>query len=521
MINEKNDEFELDLKKLFWAYLNKWWLILGSTVLALVLAVLFTVNCITPLYSAAVTVYVNNAGRDQKINYITSTNLETAQHLVNTYIQIIESDTVLEKVVDAAHLGMEAEDIRKIMHARQKGETEIFDVIITHPDPVMAAKIANALAEVAPVEIENFVEGSSTKIIDYAKVPEQPSSPSVVKNGFLGAVFGGFLAAAYLTLMFLMDVRIKDEEDLNALFSLPVLGQIPGFGKKKSKPRRSGKRTAYEAASEENMKEKAKKQEGQRIREEQENLLGEKSEFFIREAYKTLRTNVSFTLTGEEESKAIVVTSSLQGEGKSITAVNLAISYAMADRKVLIVDCDMRRPKLARLMKVSSKVGLSDVIMKPDLLKEAICTTEIKGLDVILAGSIPPNPSELLGSARMQRVLEELRKTYDYIFLDSPPVNLVTDAVVLAPESDGVLFLVRANQTERGSVLQAVDQMEYAKTKILGFVLNDVDMEKTWYGRGKGNYKNYFRYGRYGYYGRGTAVQPYEMQQETAQETHK
>ena len=241
------------------------------------------------------------------------------------------------------------------------------------------------------------------------------------------------------------------------------------------------------------------KREGRPIQEERKSLLSAKSDFFIREAYKTLRTNVSFSLTGEDGCKVIVVTSSMQSEGKSITASNLAISYAMTDRKVLLIDCDLRRPKLARLLQMSGKVGLSNLIMQPALKEAAILPTSTKGMDVILSGDIPPNPSELLGSARMRKLLAELRENYDYIIMDSPPVNMVTDAVVLAPESDGVLFLVRANHSDRGAVIHAVEQLEYAKAKILGFVLNGVDVENAHYGYKKYKYRRYSRYGHYGY----------------------
>jgi len=250
-------------------------------------------------------------------------------------------------------------------------------------------------------------------------------------------------------------------------------------------------------------KKSGKRQESRSIQDDRKNLLSLRSDFFIREAYKTLRTNASFALGGDDKCKVIVVTSSLQGEGKSITAVNMAISYAMTDRKVLVVDCDLRRPKIARLMQLNAKTGLSNLLMDPRLKKEAIIPSGIDNLDVLLSGSIPPNPSELLGSPRMQALLQELREDYDYIFLDSPPINMVTDAVVLAPESDGVLFLVRANKSERGAVAHAVKQLEYSQAKILGFVLNGVDMEKTHYGDKKYRYRRYFRYGRYGYgYGR-------------------
>ena len=258
----------------------------------------------------------------------------------------------------------------------------------------------------------------------------------------------------------------------------------------------------------------------QQMQEARKNLLTPDSDFFVREAYKTLRTNVSFALTGENKSKVVVVTSSLQGEGKSMTAVNLAISYAMTDCKVLIIDCDLRRPKLARLLRLGNKVGMSNLLMDPALLDQAILPTETANLDVILSGSIPPNPSELLGSHKMQVLLEELRKRYDYIFIDTPPINMVTDAVVVAPSSDGVLFLVRANQSERGAVTRALDQLEYAKVQVLGFVLNGLERERSYYGYGKRRYKRYYRYGygKYGYskhgygrYGYGAAnAQAYE-----------
>ena len=253
-----------------------------------------------------------------------------------------------------------------------------------------------------------------------------------------------------------------------------------------------------------NQKQNVQRTAAVRLQEERKFLLSSRSDFYVREAYKILRTNVSFALTGEEKSKVIVVTSSLQSEGKSITATNLAISYAMTDRKVLLVDCDMRRPKLAHLLNINSKVGLSNLLMDPALKEEAILHTGVSGLDILLSGDIPPNPSELLSSPRMQRLIAELREEYDFVILDSPPINMVTDAVVIAPQSDGVLFLVRANHSERGAVIHAVEQLEYAKAKILGFVLNGVEMENTHYGYGKYRYKRYSRYRRYGYgYGHG------------------
>ena len=254
------------------------------------------------------------------------------------------------------------------------------------------------------------------------------------------------------------------------------------FGKKKNRKTASGSRT---------------------IENDQKYLLTHNSDFFLREAYKTMRTNVTFSLTEDKACSNIIVTSSMQSEGKSITAVNLAISYAQQGKHVLIIDCDLRRPKLSRLIGVSSPVGLSNTLIHPELRSQAIHSVATLGIDVILAGDIPPNPSELLGSGKMSRLLDSLKEEYDFIILDTPPVNMVTDAAVLAPRSDGVLFVVRANQSERGAVAFAVEQLEYAKAKILGFVLNGVDMENTAYGYSKYSYKRYHRYRKYGRYERG------------------
>lgn len=136
-----------------------------------------------------------------------------------------------------------------------------------------------------------------------------------------------------------------------------------------------------------------------------------KERFFIRESYKTLRTNVTFSLADETACKVLIVTSAMQSEGKSITALNLAISYAEMKQRVLLIDCDLRRPKLARLLSAKEKVGLSNLLIQPELLGKAIHDSGIEDLDVIFAGDVPPNPSELLGSSRMKALLDTCRKT--------------------------------------------------------------------------------------------------------------
>ena len=247
MHNETKEGMEIDLRKLLGALMQRWWVFVICIVLAVVVSFYYTKTLVTPMYRASVTIYVNNVRADQQVNYITSTNLATAQKLVSTYIEIIQSNTVLEKVIKESGYSITPRQIRSVMSAMQKGETELFDIFIVHRDPAQAQHLANAIAEVAPGEIERFVEGSSAKIVDYAKLPTEPATPNVRQNIILGALIGFLIAAVYVTLRFMMDVRIREEEDLVALFAIPVLGQIPSFDQIGTKKQRKGKGYEYVA----------------------------------------------------------------------------------------------------------------------------------------------------------------------------------------------------------------------------------------------------------------------------------
>ena len=228
-MNEVRDTVEIDLWKLMWVYLSRWKMIVLATVLAAVVALGYTAVLVTPLYRADVMIYVNNIPGEAQVDYITAANLATSQQLVNTYTNIIRSDAVLEEVAARLDMGYTAKQVRGMITAAQVDETEIFEVFVTHPDPVVAAQIANTVAEVAPEKIGEIVEGSSPKIIDYAKIPESRHTPSYKKNVLVGAMLGMVLALGWLTLGYLLDVRIRDDEDLTEYFEQPLLGQIPAF----------------------------------------------------------------------------------------------------------------------------------------------------------------------------------------------------------------------------------------------------------------------------------------------------
>lgn len=209
-------------------------------------------------------------------------------------------------------------------------------------------------------------------------------------------------------------------------------------------------------------------------------VLSANSPFALQEAYKTLRTNIRFFLRGEG-CKKFCITSSNSGEGKSITLLNLAISFAETGKKVLLVDADLRRPAVARLMMEKATPGLSNVLAELCTEEDAVRKDVYPNLDALFSGDVPPNPSELLSSERMQKFIERMSSKYDYILIDTPPVNVVADSCVVANLTDGVLLLVRQGRTRKDAVKKAVSQLQLTGANILGYVLNGVDTGRSVY----------------------------------------
>ena len=238
-----------------------------------------------------------------------------------------------------------------------------------------------------------------------------------------------------------------------------------------------------------------------------EKVLSADTTFQVREAYKTLRTNVIFSLP-QEGCKRICVTSSIASEGKSTNCLNLAITFAETGAKVLIIDCDLRRPNISKLLGKKSYPGLSNVLVGLNKIDEVIQDSGYKNLDVIFSGNIPPNPAELLGSDRRGEVIEELSEKYDYIFFDTAPVNIVTDTTIIAKWMSGIIMVVLYNSTDKDTIEESIKQLEFVGGKILGFVLNGVVYGNNGsykYNYKRSNYKyrryNYRSYGSYGGYG--------------------
>lgn len=237
--------------------------------------------------------------------------------------------------------------------------------------------------------------------------------------------------------------------------------------------------------------------------EDMANIINEGTKFNIKEAYKTTRTNTIFALNSDKGCKRIIVTSSIPGEGKSLTSINIAITFAMADTKVLIIDCDLRKPKLHRYLGADNKKGLSNILGGFNKLEDCLKVNKELKISFLTAGHTPPNPIELLSSGKMEKLLDDLSEEFDYIFLDTPPVNIVADTSSIAKYSDGILFVVRHKFTTQDMLYKAISALEFANAKVLGFILNDVDLSAYSYtskvGYGRYKYRNYYQYNNYYY----------------------
>ena len=285
----------------------------------------------------------------------------------------------------------------------------------------------------------------TARVLEEARIPSSPIRPRKATNMALTLVLALLLAAAMAFLQEFLDDRINAPGDLERLSTLPAIGHVPSM--------ESGANrllTALPANS------------------------------HVAEAYRALRSTIGFASI-DTPLRRMLVTSSSKGEGKSVTSVNLATAMAMDGKRVILVDADLRRPNVHRLMQLPSSPGLSEVLVGMRSLDEAIQPTELENLRVICAGPIPPNPAELLNSRAFDHLLEELDERADIVIFDSPPCIPVTDPLIIASRMDGVVLVLQVGQTRKAAVKHAQELLQRARARVIGVVFNRVQQRKSGY----------------------------------------
>ena len=431
---------------------RRWMTIVIVTLLALGATAAFTLR-VTPQYASTARLFISTPESNTDQAY--SGGL-FSQARVTSYADLLDGEEISRRVVDRLNLDESPRDLAKQIKAVAKPETVVLSITVTDSGPERAQLLTQTVSEefvryVKELETPDGQTAAPVKatIVDRATAPDEPVSPRPVRNLALAALLGLLLGTGAAVLRETLDTSISGADELkDATGGAPLLGSI-NFDK--DAPARP--------------------------------LVTDLPSHAPRvESFRVLRTNLQF-VDVDNDSKVVVVTSSVPEEGKSTTVCNLALTLAHAGERVIVVEADLRRPKAAQYLHLEEAVGVTSVLTGRIDLDSAIQPGPW-GLHVLAAGAIPPNPAELLQSAAMKDLLTRLREQFDVVLIDAPPLLPVTDAAILGSASDGAILIVRHGKTTRDQVSSAVDRLDSVDARLLGTVINMTPAKRSGYGYG-------------------------------------
>lgn len=454
---------KLILKRLIWIIL--------CLFAGLLISFIFSRYIINPSYTAYVQLYVIPDDTEASLNL---NELNYAQKVVTTYINFLNTNVFYHDIQEESNLNYSINELKHMTTIKTINNTEIFQISVTSSSARDSYTLVETMQRIAPQLIKSIKPSAQISVVDPVSVPTKPSSPNILKNTLIGGMLGLVLSIIFSFLWEIFDVNIKEKEELITNYQLPVLGEIPNFNGYKEKQlykRYFPFLLKYKKFS------------------KTERELMDNSKFIITESYKSLRTNLRFTLL-KDQCKKIIVSSPVPEEGKSTTSINLGITISQTGSKVLLIDCDLRKGKIHNYFNLKYKPGLSDVLSGMAELTNVIRKTSYENLNIITIGSISPNPSELLSGSHMEELINVLEKDYDYIIFDTPPVNVLSDSLSLVKLSDGLIIVVREGVTSHPNVSNALEKFRLSQGNILGFVINGVSINQT-----KKSKYYYYQYG--------------------------
>lgn len=436
-----------------------WILIVLLTVLGASGAVAFSILK-TPEYSSTSKVFVSTSS-GQTTQDLVQGNSFTVQR-VKTYSDLATTPIVLLPVIASLSLKTTSGELAEQVTVSAALDTTLIEISVSDADPVLSADIANEVSESLTRAVEEIetpaLEDSTSPVkltrVQQAEVPSVPVSPNVPVNLALGIIAGLALGIGCAVLREMADTRIRNERDVEQITGAPIIGGIAFDPKARQRPL----------------------------------IVHEDPRSPRAESFRTLRTNLSFLDVGER-GRTFVVTSSIASEGKTTTTANLAIALADSGARVLVVDADLRRPKIAEYMALEGAVGLTDVLIGQADLLDVVQPWGRSRLFVLPAGKIPPNPSELLGSKAMADLIEVFKAEFDAVIFDAPPLLPVTDAAILAKSVGGAILVVAAGRTHKNQLRGAVSALQNVGAEVSGIVLTMLPTKGP----------DAYGYGRYGY----------------------
>lgn len=434
-------------------------------------------------YTASGTMFVTNSNPNLvNYGYTSTSDINSAVSLVNIYSEVIKSETVMQRVLEyrietvsdnnigqdlllsQKYPNLTTDFIKATIRMASVNQTPMVKVSCTTTNPQLSADICNAVLQVAPAAIKEVVGAGEAKPQDFATVPRFANARSEKKQGLVGGLVGAVLACAVLLVLFLMNRKVEKPGELTDKYTPPILSYI-----------RRNKGNNEDPGS---------------------FLLNENSEMDLVEGYAKLRMNLMYNLNGKKN-HIVLVTSAISGEGKSTIAANLAISFALSGKKLLLVDADMRRSCQSDIFGYEQGIpGLSDVLTGEANLQDVVRPTKWKKLSILPAGSMTLNPCELLENPTMQKLLEKAEEKYGLILVDVPPINIVSDPLALSDEAAGALIVVRQNYSDHREIRRSLIAAEMTGLEILGFVFygEKLHQGKYYSQRAKSGYKYYNAY---------------------------
>ena len=430
----------MDLRDYVRVLRQRWLSIAVAMLVVTGIALLLTVRA-TPQYESTARLFVSTSESNTTDAYQGGL---FSQQRVKSYASLITGSEMAERVAKELNDGSTGEEVRKQLRASVVPDTVVLSISATDPSPKHARQVAQTTAEifadyVAQLETPPGMSTAPLKasITDSASAPGSPVSPQPVRNIGLALVLGLMLGLGIAVLRDTLDNRIKTPEDLaEHTDNAPDLGHVPFDKTTPTKPL---------------------------IRDLNTNAPRV-------EAYRVVRTNLQF-LNVDSSQRTIVVTSPLPGEGKSTTSSNIALAIAQTGQTVVLVEADLRKPMATDYFRLEPSVGITSVLLGQVSLDDAIQNAAPR-CDVLASGPTPPNPTELLQSDAMHRMLDELKVRYDYVIIDAPPVLPIADAALLASQAQGAILVTRFNRTTHDQLRTAVDRLDSVGATLLGTILN-------------------------------------------------